>query len=79
MLSRIAIARRAPRVFAAPIRLYTNDGSVAQSKGFRYAASRVFPTSPLTLASLNLSKKEKAHEGMLIQKSPICLSQRQPL
>ncbi|KIM41952.1 hypothetical protein M413DRAFT_445148 [Hebeloma cylindrosporum] len=36
MLSRIAIARRVPRAFAAPVRMFNGrtEGTVAQSKGF---------------------------------------------
>ena len=38
MLSRIAVARRIPRAFAAPVRMFNGrtEGSVAQSKGFKY-------------------------------------------
>lgn len=40
MLSRTTVAvRRLPRVVLTPVRLYTDsrkEGSVAQSKGFRY-------------------------------------------
>lgn len=45
MLSRIAVARRAPRAFAIPARLYSDsrkEGSVAQDKGFSW----VFACSP---------------------------------
>jgi len=41
MLSRLTPVRRIPRVFATPIRLYTDarkEGTVAQSKGFRSVA-----------------------------------------
>ncbi|KAJ3514952.1 hypothetical protein NLJ89_g2070 [Agrocybe chaxingu] len=37
MLSRISAARRIPRAFAAPARMYTigrSEGSVAESRGF---------------------------------------------
>ena len=72
LLSRVAnhrtvVARRTPRAFAA-IRMFNGrtEGTVAQSKGFKYVGcllSRVHPRF-LRRYFWVRSKKEKAHEGM---------------
>jgi len=62
MLSRLSAARRLPRTFA--VRYYADgrtEGSVAQSKGFRYINQA--SDSYLTNILFQPSKKEKAHEG----------------
>jgi hypothetical protein len=49
MLSRLSAVRRIPSAFA--VRYYTNgrtEGSVAQSKGFRYVNQAYSPESYLT-------------------------------
>jgi hypothetical protein len=66
MLSRLTPVRRIPRVFATPIRLYTDarkEGTVAQSKGFRSVGCLLNASSFFDLPIYS-SAKEKAHEGM---------------
>lgn len=49
MLSRLSVVRRLPRTFA--VRHYTDgrtEGSVAQSKGFKYVKQAHSPESSLT-------------------------------
>lgn len=86
MLSRLTPVRRIPRVFATPIRLYTDarkDGTVAQSKGFRSVAVCLLNACFFNFPIYS-SAKEKAHEGMAharglnIRLLSICRSIRSP-
>lgn len=66
MLARVSAIRRLPQLAVVSRRYASSqvEGSVAQSKGFKYVVTRIHPIAQTDNNNKN-SKKEKAHEGVI--------------